>query len=101
MQLIEEVVMQSIAEIIDAFGGPAAFARVISRGASTASEMKRHGATHARYWEEVVEAARARGIAGVTLECLARLHARKRADLMPARRRCGASSGRAGQDQSR
>ncbi|MGP0093296.1 MAG: hypothetical protein ACLPKB_25635 [Xanthobacteraceae bacterium] len=69
--------MHSVPEIIDAFGGTAAFGRVIGRGQSTASEMKRAGAIHGRYWEEIVEAAQSRGIAGVTLECLARLHSRR------------------------
>jgi hypothetical protein len=93
--------MQSIAEIIDAFGGASAFARVIGRGASTASEMKRTGAISGRYWEEVVEAARARGIAGVTLECLARLHARKRDGRPPIGRPGGAPAERACEDRRR
>ena len=92
--------MQTVAEIVDAFGGPTAFAKVISRGVSTASEMKRNGSIPGRYWEAVVLAARARGISGVTLACLARLHARKRAGLMPARCRGGAPRKRAGQDRA-
>jgi len=91
--------MQSVAEIVDAFGGPTAFAKVISRRASTASEMKRNGSIPGRYWEAVVNAARARGISGVTLACLARLHARKRARLMPARCSGGTPSKQAGQNR--
>jgi hypothetical protein len=93
--------MQSIPQIIDAFGGASAFARVIGRGASTASEMKRTGSINARYWEEVVEAARARGIAGVTLECLARLHARKRDGRPPIGRPGGAPTEQACAERSR
>jgi hypothetical protein len=93
--------MQTVAEIVDAFGRPTAFAKVISRGTSTASEMKRNGSIPGRYWEVVVHAARARGIGGVTLECLARLHARQcAAGFAPGRRPRGGPSGRAGQDRA-
>ena len=92
--------MQSIPEIIDAFGGQAAFARAINRGSSTASEMKRRGSIPSWYWEAVVHAARARGIAGV-LECLARLHAGKGRGRPPIRRPGGAPTEPASQDRSR
>jgi hypothetical protein len=88
--------MQTVADIVDAFGGPTAFAKVIERGVSTASEMKRRGSIHGRYWEAVVRAARARGIDGVTLEGLARFHARPRGT--PARQ---AGQHRSGQDRER
>lgn len=40
--------------IVDAFGGPTAFGRVIGVRTSTASEMKRRGVIPVQYWPKVV-----------------------------------------------
>ena len=68
--------MQSASDIIKAFGGPTAFAKVISKSPSTASEMSRNGSIPGRYWMAIVKAAHRRGISGVSLEALAKIHAR-------------------------
>ena len=66
---------------MDAFGGVAAFGRVIDKGASSASEMKRRGTVPVRYWPKLIRAARAAGITGVNAETLMRLHAPDAADV--------------------
>jgi len=67
--------MNSIPELIDAFGGTSAFARAIGKGQSTASEMKRQNSIRVRHWPKVIRAAKDRGIKGVTADFLMRLHA--------------------------
>lgn len=64
----------TIPELIDAFGGPAAFGRVIGKGASTASEQKRSGRLGVEYWDVVIAAAPGAGVSGVTYELLVRMH---------------------------
>lgn len=71
--------MNSVPELIDAFGGSTDFARALDLAwPSTASEMKRNGSIHPRHWPKVIEAAAERGIEGVTAEFLMRLHAREK-----------------------
>ncbi len=67
--------MDTARDVIDAFGGATAFARIVGIKRSTASEMRRHDRIRGTYWVKVVEAARAQRIRGVTLEALARIHA--------------------------
>ncbi|WP_416339776.1 carph-isopro domain-containing protein [Paracoccus sp. (in: a-proteobacteria)] len=59
---------------MDAFGGTAAFGRVLGKGQSTASEMKRRGSIPVAHWPRIIMAARECGIAGVTPDLLMRLH---------------------------
>lgn len=70
--------MNSVPELIDAFGGPAAFARILDlKGPSTASEMKRSQRIPVDYWPRVIDAARERGIRGVTPERLMAINLRE------------------------
>jgi hypothetical protein len=64
----------TVPALIDAFGGPTGFARVIGKGPSTASEQKRSGSVPVEYWDLIVLAARDAGIPGVSFEALARMH---------------------------
>lgn len=64
----------TIAELIDAFGGNAAFGRVIGKGASTVGEQKRNGSVPVEYWDLVIAGAVEAGISGVTYETLAKMH---------------------------
>lgn len=73
----------TVAALIDAFGGPAKYARAIGKGASTAGEQKRNGSIPVEYWDLVIAGAKAAGIPGVTYESLAKLH-------IPAERRIAA-----------
>lgn len=70
-------VPETVPELIDAFGGPTGFAKVIDRNPSTASEMKRSASIRVNYWEMIVDAAKAQRIPGVTLESIARMHIKK------------------------
>ncbi len=70
--------MDTVSDIFDAFGGPAAVARAIKVRPSTASEMKRRGSIPAEYWRDLVAGARARNIGGVSADALAAIHARRR-----------------------
>lgn len=67
---------RTIPELIDAFGGPTKFAKVIDKNPSTASEMKRNGSIRVDYWPAIVAAAplQEKPILGVTLESIARMH---------------------------
>jgi hypothetical protein len=67
--------MQSVPELIDAFGGPTSFSQVIGKRPSTASEMKRNRSIPVDYWPKVIAVAAERGIDGVTAEMLMRIHA--------------------------
>lgn len=64
----------SVPDLIEAFGGATAFAKVIEKNPSTASEMKRTGSIRIQYWPLIVAAAPGHGIEGVTLESLALMH---------------------------
>lgn len=70
----------TVPELIDAFGGNAAFAKVIGKGPSTASEQRRSGSVPNEYWDLVIAAAREAGIPGVTWKSLGLMH-------IPAERR--------------
>lgn len=65
---------RSIPELIDAFGGPTEFAKVIGKNPSTASEMKRAGSIRVNYWTNIVDAAAEKAIPGVSLDSIARMH---------------------------
>lgn len=65
---------RTIPELIDAFGGPTGFAKVIDKNPSTASEMKRSRSVRVSYWPRIVDAAQEEGIPGVTLETIAQMH---------------------------
>lgn len=68
--------METVTDVFDALGGPAAVSRALSVGSSTASEMKRRGAIPAEYWVALVRAAQESGRVNLTYETLALIHAR-------------------------
>lgn len=70
--------MNSFADIIDAFGGPARFGEAVAVSASHAGVMKWRNAIPAEYWPAVVAAAAARQIVGVSYEVLAEIAASRR-----------------------
>lgn len=49
--------MRTVSDIIDAFGGNTAMARIIGKGPSTVSEMRRRGRIDVTYWPALVAAA--------------------------------------------
>lgn len=53
----------SISEIIEHFGGPAAFARQVGMTVGAAKQAKRRNSLHPRYFMPVVRAAQSRGFA--------------------------------------
>ena len=63
-----------VPELIDRLGGPTAFSRIIGKGVSTASEMKRNRSVPVEYWPRVIAAARAQGLDKVTAEFLMKMH---------------------------
>lgn len=66
---------ETVPDLINAFGGATAFSRVIDKGASTASEMKRTRSIPVYYWPRVIAAAQAHGIEGVSADFLMAIHA--------------------------
>jgi hypothetical protein len=69
--------MLSFAEIIDQFGGGAAFGRAIGISDGHARVMKARDSIPAEYWPTVVEQADIRGIGGIDHETLTNLYARR------------------------
>jgi hypothetical protein len=65
----------TVPELIDALGGTTLFARLLGSKISTASEMKRRGTIHVRYWPALIKSEKARAL-GLTAELLMELHAR-------------------------
>lgn len=65
--------MKCVSEIFDEIGGSGQMARALDVKPSAASEMKRRGSIPVRYWPQLVEACRARGV-DVTYEQLVNLH---------------------------
>jgi hypothetical protein len=63
-----------VPDLIDRLGGPTAFSRIIGKGPSTASEMKRNRSIPVEYWPRVISAAKERGIRGVSAEALMTMH---------------------------
>ncbi len=49
--------MNNVGSIFDELGGPAAVARILNVGTSTASEMKRRGSIPVRWWPQLISAA--------------------------------------------
>lgn len=50
-------VMNTVSDIIDGFGGNTAMGRIIGKGPSTVSEMRRRGRIDVTYWPALCEAA--------------------------------------------
>lgn len=67
----------TVSDLMAAFGGPTAFGRIIGKGPSTATEMKRVGRIDVKYWPLIIAAARERGesLDWVTSETLMLMHA--------------------------
>jgi hypothetical protein len=72
--------------LIRAFGGPSEFAKIIERGPSTASEMKRSGSIRVEYWPKIIAGAAARKIPGITLKTLALMNLASHRQSAPTRR---------------
>ena len=68
--------MESAAQIIDAFGGPTAFAFVVGTTQQNATNMKARGTIPANFFRAIVDAAADRNIQGITLDVLADLAAK-------------------------
>ncbi|WP_029074393.1 carph-isopro domain-containing protein [Kaistia adipata] len=66
--------MNTIGDLIDAFGGNTKFAAVIGKNVSTASEMKRRDSIPIDYWPLIIQAAAERGMAGIDADRLMKLH---------------------------
>jgi hypothetical protein len=68
---------RTVADLVEAYGGTTAFGRIIGKGPSTASEMKRVGRIDPKYWTKIVVSARERGpqFDWVTPEALMQMHA--------------------------
>lgn len=69
----------NVVDLIEKFGGPSAFAEAIGRQESHVRTMKARKSIPSAYWQEVVEAAVARGFSEITYESLIQMHARPRA----------------------
>lgn len=64
--------LASFADVIDAFGGPAAYAREVGMSPGAAKQARRRSSIGARWFAPTVEAAQKRGLA-VTEKTLAEL----------------------------
>lgn len=68
--------MDTFSDVIDAFGGPAAFGEAIGVPDSHARTMKARDSIPAAHWQRVVAASIIKSIPGVSLEVLVRLAAK-------------------------
>ncbi len=68
--------INSVADLIDALGGPADVGRALHVGYSTVSEMKRRGTISVYRWPAFISLAQEQGICGVSPEFLLNLHVR-------------------------
>lgn len=68
--------MENFGEVIDQFGGPAAFAKAIGIDDSHARAMKTRNSIPAEHWQKVVGAARSLNL-DVSYELLATLRAKR------------------------
>lgn len=66
--------MNTIDEVFAGFSGTSAFAAAMGLNLSTASEMRRRSSIPVRYWPKLVEAARERGIEGISFDSLVAMH---------------------------
>lgn len=69
---------QSVDSIFDSFGGPSQFGLALGISRKHAATMKTRGSIPPEYWERLVAEAAARGIAGITLEALAKIAAARK-----------------------
>lgn len=69
--------IRTASDLIDAFGGATAFSKVIEKGVSTASEMKRAGRIDTDYWDKIIAAAPESGINGLDYAALVRMQAKR------------------------
>lgn len=67
--------MKTFADIIDAWGSPAVLAEDLDEEVGTVRQWRNRNRLPDRVWKGTVEAARKRGIEGVTLDLLAELAA--------------------------
>lgn len=74
--MLRVILMESATKIIDAFGGPTAFAIVVGTTQQNATNMKARGTIPASFFRAIVDAAVERNIQGVTLDVLADLAAK-------------------------
>lgn len=65
--------VNTIDDIFDVFGGTSAFAHVIERGQSTASEMRRRGSIPVEHWPKLIESEKGRAL-NITSDLLVTLH---------------------------
>lgn len=64
---------RDVPELLDALGGNAAVAKIIGKGDSTVSEMRRGRSINVRYWPALIEAAKDLRVRGINAETLMRI----------------------------
>ena len=69
--------LQSFSDVIEAFGGPAAFAREVGMSPGAAKQARRRSSIGARWFAPTVAAAKRLKLAGITEASLSALAARQ------------------------
>jgi hypothetical protein len=64
---------RDVPELLDSLGGNAAVAKIIGKGDSTVSEMRRSRSINVRYWPALIDAAKELRVRGVNAESLMRI----------------------------
>jgi hypothetical protein len=72
--------MDTVSDVFSEFKKTSAFADALGLKLSAASEMRRRNSIPVRYWPRLVEAARERGIDGISYEKLVEMHTPLTAD---------------------
>ncbi len=71
--------MQTISEIVDAFGGPTEFGKACGfkeNPASRGSDMRRRNSIPVDYWSQLIRAAESKGLS-ISYETLVEIHAQR------------------------
>lgn len=71
--------MDSVNTLFKEIGGPGKMASLLGVKPSAASEMKRRGSIPVRYWPQLVDGCRDKGIRGVNYDVLVSIHAERAA----------------------
>ena len=66
--------IESVGDVFSAFGGIGAVASILGKNYSTCAAMKRRGAIASWHFKALIDAAKKRGIEGITVERLVALH---------------------------
>ena len=76
--------METFSQIIDALGGPTAYASLVNTSPQNAWQMRDRNSVRPAFWPATVKAAAVMGIDGITFESLAKIAAARKPAASPS-----------------